>query len=113
MRAPLADMRIQFGEETCSHDVRTLLIPVNCFACLIRKPRPVRDSRCKLVRQVYISFAGKNLLNLPKRRFLGAPYRGKSREGQAHTPQEDFLNGHLRLVKAFHIKKPISSNNFE
>src|SRR5438477_3112145 len=25
MRAPLADMRIQFGEETCSHDVRTLL----------------------------------------------------------------------------------------
>src|SRR5437868_8325917 len=57
MRAPLADMRIQFGEETCSHDVRTLLIPVNCFACLIRKPRPARDSRCKLVRQVYISYA--------------------------------------------------------
>src|SRR5438477_3961043 len=99
MRAPLADMRIQFGEETCSHGVRTLLIPVNCFACLIRKPRPVRDSRCKLVRQVYISFAGNNLLNLPKRRFLCAPYRLKSRVEQAHTPEEVLLNWHWALVK--------------
>src|SRR5256885_6583016 len=57
MRPPLADMRTQFGEETCSHEARTLLVPVNCFAGLIGKPRPVRDSRCELVRQVHISYA--------------------------------------------------------
>jgi hypothetical protein len=51
------------------------------------------------VRQVYISFAGKTLLNLPKRRFLGTPYRGKCRDEQANTPQEDSLSGHLALLK--------------
>src|SRR4029077_1909266 len=99
MRPPLPDMRIQFREEACSHDVRTLLVPVNCFARLIGKTRPVRDSRCELVRQIYMSFAGKNLLYLPKRRFLAAPYRGKCRDEQAYAPQEDFLNGHLALLK--------------
>jgi len=86
MRPPLADMRIQFGEKTCSHDVTALLVPATCFAPLIGKPRPVRDSGRELVRQIYISFAGKNLLNLPKRRFLRAPYRGTYRDGQANTP---------------------------
>jgi hypothetical protein len=99
MRSPLADIRIQFGEETRSQDVRTFVVPVNCCARLIGKPRPVRDSRCELVRQIYIPFAGKNLLALPKRRFLAAPYRGKCRDGQDNTPQEDFLNGHLALLK--------------
>ena len=99
MRPPLANMRIQFGEETCSHDIRTLLVPVNCFARLIGKTRQVRDPRCELVCEVHISFAGKNPLNLPKRRFLAAPYRGKCRDGQDNTPQEDPLNGHLVLLK--------------
>jgi hypothetical protein len=86
-------MRIQFGEETCSHDVRALLIPVNCFARLIGKPRPVRDSRREVVRQVNISFAGKDLSNLPKGRFRAAPYRGECRDGQDDTQQKIVLTG--------------------
>src|SRR6266511_2641764 len=104
MRPPLADMRIEFGEETRSHDIRTLLVPVNCFACFIGKPRPVRDSWCELVRQVHILFAGKNLLNFPKRWFLAAPYRRKCCDGQDNTQQEDLLNGHLALLKHLRLR---------
>src|SRR4026207_1122271 len=102
--APLTDMRIEFREKTCPHDVATFLVPVNCLAYLIGKPRPPGNSRCKGVRQIYVSFMGKNLLDLPERPFVGTPRRGKCFKKQDGAQQQDLFDAHPVLLKHLRLR---------
>src|SRR5882762_3338150 len=53
----------------------------------------------KLVASGPLTVSWQESVNLPKPRFLAATYRGKCRDGQDNTSQEDFLNAQLALLK--------------
>ena len=71
MRAPLTDVREEFREKTGAHGVGTFVVPVNCLARFIRKTRPARNSRPKLMGKVDIFLRREHLLDLPKRFIVG------------------------------------------
>src|SRR6266705_3393053 len=67
VRAPLPDVREQFGKKSRAYRVRSLLVPVNRPARLIRKPGPARNPGRERMRKIDISFGGEGLLDFPKR----------------------------------------------
>ena len=56
VRPPLTNMGKQLGEKTGTQSVRQFFIPLNRFACFVRKAGPVGDTGRKHVRKSNILF---------------------------------------------------------